>query len=1711
MQPTSNDNNIQHLMRQFGSIALSPAQSPFLNTNLATFAPSPSQLAARQVMPRDLPPFSGNPADWPVFISCFMNTTLACGYSSAENLCRLQRSLKGAAYEAVQSRLLLPESVPHIMETLHMLYGRPELLISALLDKVRSTPPPKVEKFQTIIDFGMSIQSLCDHLEVAGQTAHLSNPSLLAELVTKLPPHLQMEWGSYLQGFSEVNLKTFGLFMSSVVKAVSKVTVYASSSGRSSAFGKNSSNSRGSVNTHRSDPIFSSESSREGAKHCPACKNVGHRIQDCRAFQSLSVDGRWKCVQSNGLCRNCLSSHARRSCRKTSNCGTNGCEYRHHPLLHSPRNSTDTQIQPLVNTAENHTHRQGQQSLLFRILPVTLHGPKGSVDTFAFLDDGSSLTLVEDSLVKELGVEGVTMPLCLLWTANVSRTEKGSKQLSLTVSSTDGKRYSLEEVQTVKELSLPTQSLPYDHLSEQFAHLKGLPVKSYSKATPKLLIGVNNLDLMVPLKVREGYKREPIAAKTRLGWCIYGGKASDGQQLSVNYHACGCASDQSLHNLVKDFFSTEDISVPTVAPLVSAAEERALQILQDTTVRVGNHFETGLLWKFDHVELPDSYGMARRRLECLEKRMMRNPDLKQALQTQLEDYQAKGYAHRATEEELASADIRRVWYLPLGAVVNPRKPGKIRMIWDARAAVNGISLNSVLLKGPDQLTSLPGVLVRFRQFHVGVCSDIKEMFHQILIRKEDRHSQRFLWRCDSSETPEVYLMDVATFGSTCSPASAQYIKNKNAKEFQETYPRAVEGIVDNHYVDDSLESYESTEEAIKVSQEMRFIHAHGGFELRNWLSNSSEVLNALGEVKPGEDKKFATDKQSNFDRVLGLLWLTQEDSFSFSTEMKEDITELLQSDQHPTKRQMLKCLMSLFDPLGLLSLFVVHGKILLQEVWREGIQWDERVNNDLHQRWKSWTHLFKDVRNLKIPRCYFIAATKERYRDLQLHVFVDASESAYSAVAYFRTSNADGLPECALIAAKTKVAPLRTQSIPRLELQAAVLGARLSQFVEENHTLRISKKVFWSDSATVLSWLRADNRRYKQFVACRIGELLTITDVGNWRWVPTKQNPADLATKWGNGPNLTANSVWFRGPGFLQLSEDEWPVQKTSTPSTEEELRPCYAHKVTSIPVRLVELERFSQLTRATRAVAYVLRFIGNLKRKVTQQEGFVGPLSSEELVRAECLLIRETQWQSFPDEMVVLVRNRSKPRTEQESLGKSSALYQLCPVLDEQGILRVDGRIGAAPNVNMQTKFPMILPRKHKFTELLLDGYHRRYLHSNAETVVNEVRQAYYIPRLRLAVKGAAKACQWCRVYKSTPEIPRMAPLPLARMASFMRPFTYTGLDFFGPLTVKIGRSNAKRWIAVFTCLTIRAVHVEVAHNLTTDSCIKCIRRFICRRGAPAEIYSDNGTNFLGAARLLRDQVEQLAVTFTGTATKWVFIPPGTPHMGGAWERMVRSIKTAVEAAYNNNRKLNDEALETFMVEAEAIVNSRPLTYLPLTSEESEALTPNHFLLGNSNGVKQPAVEATDPAVALRSSWHQVQHQLDMFWRRWLKEYLPTLTRRPKWCGEAKAVAEGQLVLVVGEGKRNEWTRGRVVETIQGADGRVRQAIVQTARGLVRRPVARLAVLEVGEVGKTGPGGQCYGGEDVDTGNTFGHAPMTAGANRQTYVRESVVVGDDN
>ncbi|XP_062711745.1 uncharacterized protein LOC134289626 [Aedes albopictus] len=861
-------------------------------------------------------------------------------------------------------------------------------------------------------------------------------------------------------------------------------------------------------------------------------------------------------------------------------------------------------------------------------------------------------------------------------------------------------------------------------------HLKGIPITSYQNAVPKILIGVDNLRLALPLKVREGDGLAPVAVKTRLGWCVYGPRGSSGQE-SHSFHICECSCDTGLHEAVKDFFAVEGTGTRAAEIPRTEEEERALIIMEATTRRVGERFETGLIWKEDHVEFPNSYSMALSRLECLERRMDRYPELKENLHRQISEYETKGYAHKATPSELNAADPRRLWYLPIGAVTNPKKPGKVRVVWDAAAKVDGVSLNSVLLKGPDQLSSLPAILFRFRLYAVAVTSDIQEMFHQIRIREEDKSSQRFLWRVNPAEKPVIYLMDVATFGSTCSPASAQFVKNRNAEQHRELYPEAAKAIVDDHYVDDYLASFSSAEEAAKVACDVRQVHGNGGFKLHNWRSNSSIVLERLGGVQAEADKQLDLFDGGKTERVLGMLWSPSTDELSFSTQMSEEVQDLIQTDTHPTKRQVLRCVMTLFDPLGLLSPFIIHGKVLIQDLWREGTAWDERVSNGVYTKWRRWIQMIEHISKVRIPRCYFSQANERTYHNSELHVFVDASEVAYCCAIYLRAVNDSGHPQSCLIAAKSKVAPLKPWSIPRLELQGCVLGVRWSKFVREKHDIPISKAVFWTDSRTALAWIKADPRNYRQFVSFRVGEILEHTTASEWRWVPSKMNPADEATKWGSGPYFDPNSKWFQGPDFLHLSEADWPRPTEPVWATCEEIRASVLHHCSFEPA--IDFDRYSSWVRLQRTIAFALRFLHNAAKK---QPRYSGPLEQAELQAAERTIFKLVQHESFPDEVAAL-SNKAPNESGQEIIGKHSTIYRLMPMLDNNGLLRERGRIGAVDTISYHVRHPIILPSKHQVTELLVQRYHRRYNHGNAETVVNEIRQLYSIPRLRSMVKS--------------------------------------------------------------------------------------------------------------------------------------------------------------------------------------------------------------------------------------------------------------------------------------------------------------------------------------------------------------------------------------
>ncbi|XP_055640913.1 uncharacterized protein LOC129778195 [Toxorhynchites rutilus septentrionalis] len=521
-------------------------------------------------------------------------------------------------------------------------------------------------------------------------------------------------------------------------------------------------------------------------------------------------------------------------------------------------------------------------------------------------------------------------------------------------------------------------------------------------------------------------------------------------------------------------------------------------------------------------------------------------------------------------------------------------------------------------------------------------------------------------------------------------------------------------------------------------------------------------------------------------------------------------------------------------------------KIILQEVWRLGVQWDEAIPEKQFESWMYWVELLPTLENVRVRRCYRQETSISNSNVIQMHTFVDASENGMAAVVFLRCEE-NGRIECTLVGAKTRVSPLKYMSIPRLELQAAVIGTRLADSIMENLTIKISERFFWSDSRNVLCWLNSDHRRYSPFVAARVGEILESTDVNAWKWVPTRSNVADDGTKWVRQPDLTPNSRWYRGPDFLRQSRNNWPVMLLKNNSTNEELRPnVLFHQQTTNPV--IQATKFSRWQRLVNVTAYVVRFVSNVKLRQSKLPLSVGPLTSLELRRAEEQNLRQAQSDKYMDELLLLTKAKSTRTIA--SVPKSSSLYKLSPFVDNSDMLRMKGRANACEFLSYETKNPVILPTDHPITNLIVASYHDRFHHRNHATVINEIRQKYHIIRLRATLSKVRKNCQRCKNRDAVPHPPEMAELPFARLAAFTRPFTHVGVDYFGPIEINIGRRVEKRWGVLLTCLTVRAVHIEVAASLSTSSCIIALRNFVLRRGTPRAFYSDRGTNFVGARR---------------------------------------------------------------------------------------------------------------------------------------------------------------------------------------------------------------------------------------------------------------------
>ncbi|XP_043069513.2 uncharacterized protein [Drosophila bipectinata] len=461
--------------------------------------------------------------------------------------------------------------------------------------------------------------------------------------------------------------------------------------------------------------------------------------------------------------------------------------------------------------------------------------------------------------------------------------------------------------------------------------------------------------------------------------------------------------------------------------------------------------------------------------------------------------------------------------------------------------------------------------------------------------------------------------------------------------------------------------------------------------------------------------------------------------------------------------------------------------------------------------------------------------------------------------------------------AKSKVAPLKPPSIPRMELQAGVMGARLAQKVMSTRNLRIDNATYWSDSKTVLQWLTMDPRNFHQFVMHRVAEILETTLVEQWRWIPSKLNVADGATK---VTGQTQQETWITGPEFLKTDASNWPISKKQESIIDTSEIRKHVMTTHSKSVVMFNAHDFSNWRRLYRAVALVLLFIDRLRAKCAGQD-MPSTTTTAHVSKAKMLLYKQSQSIAFAAELKTLSAGTA--------LLKGSRLAGLNAYLDNDGILRTRGRLNAVDIA----EDAIILAHGCRKTNLIVRSFHEKYHHLAHETVINDIKNSFYISRLRVLHKSVRNTCQRCKIDRAVPRPPQMAPIPRAKVGSFERPFTYTGVDYFGPLLVNVGRRKEKRWVALFTCLTLRAVHFEITYSLDTSSCIMCLANFMALRGTPKEIFSDNGTNFRATEKAVREELKKIEydkITIKFDGIKWRFNPPGAPHMGGAWERLVRT-----------------------------------------------------------------------------------------------------------------------------------------------------------------------------------------------------------------------------
>ena len=1692
----------------------------------------------------ELKKFSGENIEYyQEWFQIFNATIDKSSLSTVEKFIYLKMSLeKGSeAEKLIEGYTVTEGNYTSAMHDLHDAYGDPQVVINHHVSKLLNLP--KQSGPQSLRDLYNSISTHVRSLDALGITSDQYSVFLVPIIMSKLNDTLRLEITkkkvkNVTQMLNELREEVENECSSNQVKLAFQQEADTRDS-------KPPMKSKSWSNTPYQQPYASAQvlTATSRSKYCIFCPSTqSHWVEDCRKLKNLNPKEVRETAMNENACLLCFKrGHRSFDCKSRGRIKCEICQStRHNTALHdgerkgayvtltskvevSKGPTQQLQVQPQVNTQPQEVQvkadnvpppaevkgaiaihaKLGNNDTIMPIIKVRVVGNNGKrLELNALLDPCSDQSFIRQDVTQALHLDGPPVQIEVAGITGMTDSKKDRKLITTKLFSRDFNKEIEVNLVEMPIICKPIARPAVSHHVLSNRNLRNLQLAdSYDNKETReihLLIGLDHYYSVITGRIKRGIN-QPVAVETMFGWMLVSDSQNEKLKSKQNITTMfiSTETEQSLHEDMRKFWELEEeiVSKPVKPENEAAIRKFYESVTYDSDAK---KYEVGLPY-IGSKEIHSNYKKAEIILHSQLKRFEKNPVLKEQYYTAMNEYINQDFAELVPDDQIYSR-APNVYYIPHSAVIKDDSTStKTRIVFNASSSSKGQkSLNDKLLVGPKLQPSIPEILIRWRTKDVALVADIKKMYSMIQVHEEDRDALRFLW-VDEDNKVRHYRHKVLPFGVRPAPYLAIETVHSHIMKFSEQYPEVTESLLESTYVDDFCAGEENTEAAINTVTASNQIMDAAGMKLTKWKSNNEDVMKFMKETDP------STDTETNERKVLGAQWNREKDVFFYQVN-----PTVYPPSTFITKRMIVGAAAKIHDPLGFIAPVIVTAKMMIQQLWAAGVEWDENLaGTQIAEQYMNWVKDLENLKEIEINRQYVPPETNVKSK--QMHIFNDASEKSYATVAYLRSEEESGNIHTALITAKTKVAPLKVITLPRLELMSALIGSRLSQRVVTALKDPNLKIYFWSDSTITLNWIKNTEVRWKTFVENRVAEIRENSDPVMWRHCPGKENPADIASRGATVLGLQEATSWWGGPCWLKQSEDQWPERTNSLVPNKEALQEKRSKQVTCLVAdtrgensvisrygyisRYISGDRYSKFSKLLRITAYLMRFTNNCRRRKENKPLILSKFPTpEEMSEAQKYWLCRVQEEYYPEEISKL---KTKLPVKQDS-----KIVQLSPYYDEgTELIRMKGRVQNS-RLTLAEKHPIILPHQSQIVRLLVESIHQDQMHSGVNHTLVTLRNEFWVTHSRSVAKNVVRSCLTCRRYMPSRITVPMAPLPAERVTE-ATPFQIIGVDFTGPIYVAEERKlcapkkptrksariaardpystevvevvhtkkSSKCYIALTTCAVTRAVHLELVPDLSTDSFMRSFRRFSSRRGTCSVIYSDNAKTYKSAEKGVQQCYEmlnspQFQEYLSEKSIKWKFICPLSPWWGGYWERLMKTIKVPLKKVLGKSF-LNSDELYTVLTEVEAMVNSRPICAVSDDPDDLSYLTPANFLIGRST-INLPVAPLTHTEVhptATRKQLNEMlryqEKTLKKSWKVWREEYIRGLGVCPA-IRSSITLQVGELVMVASNKQpRCTWKTGRVEELIDGRDGRVRSAIVRVGGKSLTRPVQLLSQLE--------------------------------------------------